>query len=281
MADAEGRLVTTATVDVHVVEAGTGDPVFLLHSNGLSWREGRGVMDLLRDSCRVLAWDMPGHGDTAALPRTTVPDLAQVLIETIDALGLRDITLVGTSAGAYVATEVALRRPDLVRLVVLAEFQPNSRTFFPENWGMVEATFGEPRMTPDDVAARLHRTPSRALVEEWNADRGRAGRDGMLAVMRALGEYDMRAAIAELAVPAELVAGDRGLFGAGYPEFVRDIGRSFPVTTIEGAGHFVGVDQPRLVADAIRDGLARNPQAGSADARPSRPPVSPTSAAAE
>lgn len=273
MPDVEGTLVRTATVDVHVVEVGTGDPVFLLHSNGLSWREGRGVMDQLSDSCRVLAWDMPGHGETAALPQTTVPDLAQVLIETVEALGLRDVTLVGTSAGAYVATEVARSRPDLVRLLVLAEFQPDSRSFFPQNWNIVEATFGEPRMTPDEVAARLHRTPTRALVEEWNADRARAGRGGMLAVMRALGEYDMRAAIAALAVPAELVAGDRGLFGASYPDLVRDIGRSFPVTIVEGAGHFVGVDQPRLTSDAIRDGLARNPPAGTADRRPSRPPV--------
>lgn len=91
MPDVEGTLVRTATVDVHVVEVGTGDPVFLLHSNGLSWREGRGVMDQLSDSCRVLAWDMPGHGETAALPQTTVPDLAQVLIETVEALGLRDV----------------------------------------------------------------------------------------------------------------------------------------------------------------------------------------------
>jgi pimeloyl-ACP methyl ester carboxylesterase len=62
-------------------EAGTGRPLGLLHSAGLSHREWAPVVDELADRYRVVLPDLPGHGDSEDRPRHpwTPEWLAEVL----------------------------------------------------------------------------------------------------------------------------------------------------------------------------------------------------------
>jgi pimeloyl-ACP methyl ester carboxylesterase len=50
-------------------EAGTGPPLALLHSAGLSHREWEPAVEHLRDRFRVVLPDLPGHGDSEDRPR--------------------------------------------------------------------------------------------------------------------------------------------------------------------------------------------------------------------
>ncbi|MFL5837058.1 MAG: alpha/beta fold hydrolase, partial [Solirubrobacteraceae bacterium] len=62
-------------------ETGTGPPLALLHSAGLSHREWAPVVDGLADRYRLVLPDLPGHGDSEDRPRHpwTPEWLAEVL----------------------------------------------------------------------------------------------------------------------------------------------------------------------------------------------------------
>lgn len=68
----------------------------------------------------VILFDNVGIGYTGGEPRDTSEGFADGAIEFIDALGLEEVDLLGWSLGGIVAQHVALRRPDLVRKIIVA-----------------------------------------------------------------------------------------------------------------------------------------------------------------
>ncbi len=73
----------------------------------------------LRDTYRVIAVDLPGHGARAGQPFTLQAARTSV-IEAIDAAAGGRAVLVGLSLGGYVAMDVAAAAPDRVRGLVLS-----------------------------------------------------------------------------------------------------------------------------------------------------------------
>jgi pimeloyl-ACP methyl ester carboxylesterase len=68
----------------------------------------------------VILFDNVGIGYTGGEPRDTSEGFADGAIEFIDALGLEEVDLLGWSLGGIVAHHVALRRPGLVRKIIVA-----------------------------------------------------------------------------------------------------------------------------------------------------------------
>ena len=93
--------------------------------NPFSGNYYRQLMASLAIDRRVVALDYPGLGQSD--PSTTwrtVGDLAEIMIDAIESARLTDeqhqsIDVCGYHTGAMVAAEVAIRRPDLVRRVIL------------------------------------------------------------------------------------------------------------------------------------------------------------------
>jgi len=73
---------------------------------------------------RVLTFDNTGVGATTGTTPHTIAEMAQDAIAFIDALELPQVDLLGFSIGSFVAQEITLTRPDLVRRVVLASSAP-------------------------------------------------------------------------------------------------------------------------------------------------------------
>src|SRR5579859_2949578 len=68
---------------------GDGPPLVLLHGNPLDSREWHPQLDGLSDEFTVVAWDMPGCGQTSDPPETwRIPDYIRCLASFIQALGL-------------------------------------------------------------------------------------------------------------------------------------------------------------------------------------------------
>ncbi len=61
---AHDHFVDTRLGRLHYLEAGYGPALILAHSNGASAYEYEFVIDELARRYRVIAWDMPGQGDS-------------------------------------------------------------------------------------------------------------------------------------------------------------------------------------------------------------------------
>lgn len=109
-----------------------GPPIVFVHGTRLSRSMWRPQMDALRDVYRVIALDLPGHGALADRPFTVASASDHVARVIEEAAGGRAV-VVGLSLGGYVAMDLAARRAELVRGLVLsgATAEPVGRLALP------------------------------------------------------------------------------------------------------------------------------------------------------
>ncbi len=104
---------------VEPVKAG-GPPVILLHLVPNSSQVFEQFLPLIADDRAAYAFDLPGFGMSDPVAGDeTIPAYADAILDSIEALGLPQVDLVGYHTGAAVASEMAVRRPELVRRLVL------------------------------------------------------------------------------------------------------------------------------------------------------------------
>ena len=123
----ETQFVTAAGIDLAYRRLGraSGLPLVLLqHFRGNldSWDPA--LIDALASEREVILVDYPGVGSSTGEPHSTIASTAQQMIAFIAALGLDRVDLLGFSIGGFVAQQLALVRPNLVRRLVLAATGP-------------------------------------------------------------------------------------------------------------------------------------------------------------
>ena len=102
-------------------EQGDGPPILLIPPSGATastW--GTLVGDLAGDG-RVIAYDRRGYSRTGGEVVRSAAEHTRDAAAILDAMTVRPAVAVGTSAGATIALDLAVRRPDLVRAVVVHE----------------------------------------------------------------------------------------------------------------------------------------------------------------
>jgi 3-oxoadipate enol-lactonase len=111
-------------VNLHYLQAGAGPDVVLLHAvtaNMAVWLVSNLVDTLARDY-RVTAYDLRGHGLSAATPTGyTSAEMAEDLRGLHDVLGLGPAYLIGHSFGGVVAMHAAATYPDRVSGMILSD----------------------------------------------------------------------------------------------------------------------------------------------------------------
>jgi pimeloyl-ACP methyl ester carboxylesterase len=118
-----GRFVEIDGVTLHYTDRGEGPPVVLLHGNGAmaSDFEGSGLISLLADRHRVIAFDRPGFGYSER-PRSrvwTARAQAALISRALSALDVQQPIVVAHSWGTLVALNLAREFPDSVSGLVL------------------------------------------------------------------------------------------------------------------------------------------------------------------
>jgi len=105
-----------------------GVPLVLLHRfrGTIDWWDPE-FLDYLAADHDVIVFDNVGIGYSGGEPRDSVEGFADGAIEFIEALGLPLVDLLGWSLGGIVAQEVARRRPELVRKLVVAGSAPGGQ----------------------------------------------------------------------------------------------------------------------------------------------------------
>jgi pimeloyl-ACP methyl ester carboxylesterase len=124
---AQTRLVEAAGVNFAYRRFGraTGLPLVLLqHFRGNLENWDPALTDALAAEREVILVDYPGVGSSTGQPSSSIATMARQMIAFIAALGFDRIDLLGFSIGGFVAQEIALVRPTLVRRLVLAATGP-------------------------------------------------------------------------------------------------------------------------------------------------------------
>jgi len=82
------------------------------------------LVERLAQDREVILLDNRGVGGSTGVVPDNVTDMARDALAFIDALGLKEVDILGFSLGGYVAQELTLLRPRLVRRLVLAGTAP-------------------------------------------------------------------------------------------------------------------------------------------------------------
>jgi pimeloyl-ACP methyl ester carboxylesterase len=130
---------------------GGGAPLVLLqHFRGNldSWDPA--LIDALASARRVITFDNAGVGGSTGTTPDTVEQMAHDAIAFLAAMDLGQVDLLGFSIGSFVAQEITLRRPAIVRRLVLASAAPQGAAGM-HGWAPdVIGAIGTPETSPDE-----------------------------------------------------------------------------------------------------------------------------------
>lgn len=103
--------------------AGNGRPLVMFHPAPTSSLGFEPLLLALGTDRPVITFDMPGNGDSDPPPGFPMAwDIAGVLGQALDALGLDEYDVLGAHTGALIASELAIARPDRVRHLIMNGF---------------------------------------------------------------------------------------------------------------------------------------------------------------
>lgn len=162
---------------------GEGPPVVLLHGGAGSWRHWTRNIEALAQDRRVIAPDLPGLGDSAAMPHgCDLFAMADLLIQGIDdGLGRGEsFDLAGFSFGSTVAGHVASRIPDRIASLTVAGGGALGLTRNAVTMAPVRDRRGAERMAAHrlNLARLMIADPARIdalalAIQSWNSDHAR------------------------------------------------------------------------------------------------------------
>jgi pimeloyl-ACP methyl ester carboxylesterase len=147
------KLISAANgVEYAYREAGTGAvPLVLLqHFRGNLDNWDPALIDTLASTRRVVTFDNTGVGGSTGATPDTVTQMAHDAIAFLTAMRAEQADILGFSIGSFVAQEIALIRPDVVRRLVLASSAPQGAAGM-HGWAAdVIGAVGKPEPRPED-----------------------------------------------------------------------------------------------------------------------------------
>ena len=256
----------------------SGPPVVFVHGlfgQGKNWTT---IAKGLAGNHRVTLVDLPNHGHSPWTDRVDYLDMAELLAAELEHQG-EPVTLVGHSMGGKVSMQLALRRPELLRALVVVDIAPveyplqGGRTDDPDEEASPFAAFIQAMRamdldrltTRDDADAALRAAvPSwmvrsfllQSLVRESSGGDGWRWRLNLELLERDLGElrgfpepppgaaFDGPVLWVAGANSAYVLDDDRPRMDALFP--------GTRLVRIKNAGHWVHSEQPEVFLETLR-----------------------------
>ena len=272
------RRAETSAGALSVLEAGTGEPVIMLHGLGATKASFLPTVGALAPEYRTIAVDLPGFGDSdkPLLAAYDARFFANAVIALLDARQIERAHVIGNSMGGRVAIELGLRAPERIgRLVLLA---PSLAWLRSRPWApylrLVPTQLGLIQPAPRPVVEAIVKRVIPGSDEEWTAAGideflrsylTPSGRAAFYAAARKIyleephGANGFWTRLPSLSVDTLFVWGRRdGLVPVAFAEHVR---RALPTAThLElDCGHVPQLERPRETHDAIERFLSGAP----------------------
>jgi 3-oxoadipate enol-lactonase len=249
----------------HDDSAGSGSPVVLVHAIGCDHTMWDSLARALAPSHRVIRVDVRGHGQSPVTPRPYTLDLlADDVLAVMDTLALERAHLVGLSMGGMIGQAFALRHPDRLDRLVIAN---STSSYGPEGPGMWHARAkmveeGGLEAIRDMVAVRYFSEAFRAAHPQTVVavmDRFmKTPREGYLGCCDAIAALDFSKSLGRVKAPTLVIAGE---LDAGTPPAMSEaIARAIPGARLEilpGAAHLAAVEAAGTFNQSVRGFLAK------------------------
>jgi pimeloyl-ACP methyl ester carboxylesterase len=246
-------------------ENGEGPPILLIPPSGSTASTWGGLVGDLAGAGRVIAYDRRGYtrsgGEVVRSAAEHTRDAAAVL----EALDARPTVVAGTSAGATIAVDLAVRRPDLVRAVVVHEAAWRALRH-PDASGLgalARTQWLAWRGRYADAAEALLRyvysyrdggSAWDAFPEQWRQTARENGRSVVADLKSTMGGYPRAQDLATITAPVVCTYGSRS---RGYMRSItRSLAQAIPAATvreIDGTAHAVPFDAPDNFAQVITE----------------------------
>lgn len=257
------RLMELPGVKLHLAESGEGPPVLLLHGLGSSAFDYSRLAPLL-PGFRLLMPDVRGHGQSEKpAGEYGVPLFAGDVAAMLDALGLRQVHVVGLSMGGMIAFQLGVDRPDLVASLTIINSGPElvarglaMRFALALRLFMIRV-FG-PRGLAKMLAGKLFPDPKdEALREEVRQRLGSNDKDVYLRATRGLIGWSVEARLGELTCPVLVVGSEHDYTPVDFKRAYTKKIAGAQLEVIPGSRHFATFDAPEALAKVIVPFLQR------------------------
>jgi uncharacterized protein (TIGR00369 family) len=261
------RKIRTFAGDVAYLRQGQGPALLLLHgipSSSYLWRD---VIDPLSETFDVLAPDLLGYGDSDKRLDADLSIAAQAryMVAVLESLGIHQAAVVGHDIGGGIAQLMAVDEPDRVARLILID------SVVDDNWPVPDIARLKQPVWDQILANRDLRDGLRKgleagivsegrvtdeLVDEWTRPfQDLGGRRAYLRAARALNNRDLTSRarhIDEIETPTLILWGANDKFlEPRWTETLKHKLRDSTVEIIDPGGHFLPIDRPDAVADAI------------------------------
>jgi pimeloyl-ACP methyl ester carboxylesterase len=243
-----GNYVDVDGVRTYYEVTGNGDPVILLHGGMCTADTFDAQRGALGAHYCVYVPERFGHGRTPDINGPiTYENMAQHTIAFMEALGIGSAHLAGWSDGALVALLVALRRPKLVRKIVLID-------------QFVSLASARPGYLPFMTGLSADNAPP-FLVEMYGA-LSPDGPDHFRVVFEKLhtiwtGETGIALTdLDHVTVPTLVLVGDDGCMRVEQAAALQGAFRDAQLAVVPGTSHGLPMEKPHMVNQLILDFLA-------------------------
>jgi pimeloyl-ACP methyl ester carboxylesterase len=262
IADRNDRRIAVPTIDrngvrIHYEAHGTGPALLLSHGYGATCRMWDGQIAAFSGRCRVIVWDMRGHGqsddphDPSAYSQPlTVGDMAAVL----DACGAERAIVGGLSLGGVMSLAFHLAHPERVAALMLFDTGPGFRN--PE----------ARRQWNERAEARARELETKGLAESGGGAETRLGQHrsarGLAGAARGmLAQFDSSLidSLPRIAAPTLVLVGSEDTNFLGAADYMAGKISGARKIVIPGAGHAANLDRPDEFNRAVAAFLAELP----------------------
>ena len=259
----QAQLLQIGGVELNVQQAGTGQPLVMLHGLASNLTAMQPEIDRLSQFFRVIALDSRGHGRSQRPAAYTLQDHVDDVIGVMDALGLGTVYLMGSSMGSYIAQGVATQQPARVAKLVLITPKARGKTSSVARFLAAHAAKLE-GLTPEEVQAFLMNgifapsTPAavRSALAEAAQQQAAAGLmltpEENLAANRALEGFDFTPLLPQVTARTLVIS---GRFDPLNPvEDGQEIARLIPgaqFEVLEHSGHIPNLEEPEQLHGRI------------------------------
>ena len=254
-------------IELYYQSFGQGEPLLFVHGLGSSVRDWENQVPFFSGRYRVVALDLRGHGRSDKPPGPySCPLFAKDIAALVMSLEIGPVHVVGLSLGGFVACQLVVDHPELVRTLTMINSVPGLprdrfrdrlriastlalRRFIVRRFGMrALGRFLSTKLFP--------RTDQKVLRQEFIERWAENDREAYLSSLASVSEWSLENQLDAIRCPTCLMSGEHDFFPLELKQTYAARLSDAQLVMIPDSGHFTPMDEPKRFNAALMAFLA-------------------------